>query len=89
MTDTVLETHKEWVWLAKVDQTGLWPDDGPWTVWLKTAGYKTGCNRPPPQADYYFWVPASVSKSGGQLVSLGTPNCILSYPFYLAHEFYK
>jgi hypothetical protein len=36
-TSTLLQTHKEVVWLEKVERTGLWPDDGPWTVWLKRA----------------------------------------------------
>jgi len=86
-TSTTLETHTEVVWMAKVEQTGLWPDDGPWTVWLKTAGYKTGCNRP--SASSYYWTPASIGKSGSDTVSLGTPNAILNYPFYLASDFYK
>jgi hypothetical protein len=86
--DTTLETHTEWVWMAKVEQTGFWPDDGPWTVWLKTSGYRTGCN-PRPPVEVYYWVDASIGKSGGETVSLGVPNCILNYPFYLANDFYK
>jgi hypothetical protein len=84
-----VETHSEMVWLDKVESTGLWPDDGPWKVWLKTAGSKAGCSRPASQASYYYWVSASLGKSGHQTVSLGNPNCTLSYPFYLASDFYK
>lgn len=27
--DIIVETHTELVWMAKVETTGLWPDDGP------------------------------------------------------------
>ena len=82
-----VETHKETVWLAQVVSTGLWPDDRPWKVWLKTAGQKCNCSGP--HGNCYYWTPATVGKSGSEVVSLGTPNCILAYPFYLASEFYK
>jgi hypothetical protein len=61
-TSTILETHTEVVWLEKVEKTGLWPDDGPWTVWLKTGGSKTSCSGPAANAaNYYYWVPATIS----------------------------
>ena len=63
--------------------------DNAWKVWLKTSGQKCDCNGPQNNGDYYFWTSASLSKGGHQIVSLGTPNCILNYPFYLAREFYK
>jgi len=87
-TTITVDTHTEFVWLAKVESTGLWPDDGPWTVWLKTSGHKTKCvptNTPP---TIKFWIDAKVGKTGGKVVSLGTPNAILDYPFYLANDFY-
>jgi len=85
---TTTETHSEFVWLAKVESTGLWPDNGPWTVWLKTSGNKTSCN-PTNVVALGFWVKASVSQSGGETVSLGNPNCDLNYPFYLASDYYR
>ena len=90
ITNTIVQTHTEVVWLDTVVRTGLWPDNGPWTVWLKTGGYPTGCSAPPPTPNYYYWVPASIALGGGYVtVSLGTPNCIQNYPFYLASDFYK
>ena len=83
-TNITVQTASEVVWLDHVVKTGLWPDDGPWTVWLKTGGNHTSCSGPTPTKNYYFWVPASVSQGGGYVtVSLGTANCILNYPFYL------
>lgn len=89
-TSSNVEIHKEWVWMAKVEQTGLWPDNGPWTVWLKTSGQKnvSGCRTVNPVGTY-FWNSASIGKTGGQSITLGTPNCTLDYPFYLANDFYK
>lgn len=86
---TITENHSEWVWLAQVETTGFWPDDGPWTVWLKAAGYKTECGNPFAKSDYFFWVPAEVTKTQGKSVSVGKANSILTYPFYLAKDFYK
>ena len=64
LTTTTLETHTEFVWMASVVTTGFWPDNGPWTVWLKTGGNKTGCN-PRPPASLFFWTSASIGRSGG------------------------
>ncbi len=89
-TNITVQTATEVVWLDHVVKTGLWPDDGPWTVFLKTGGYHTSCSGPTPTSNYYFWVPASIAQGSGYVtVSLGTPNCILNYPFYLANDFYK
>jgi len=89
-TTTTVQTETEVVWLDTVVRTGLWPDNGPWTVWLKAGGSKTGCGGPPPSQNNYYWAPATVSLGGGYVtVSVGTPNCILNYPFFLAEDFYK
>lgn len=84
-----IETHKETLWIESVNSTGLWPDNGPWTVWLKTAGSKTSCSGSYNFGNYYFWASATLNKSGHEVVSVGTPDCILNYPFYLTHDFYK
>lgn len=88
VTDTTLETHTEWVWLAKVESTGILPDNGPWTVWLKTSGYGVGCDPRTPVSRHY-WTPATLTKSAGQVVSLGVPSCVMDWPFYVANEFYN
>jgi hypothetical protein len=92
-TTTTVETQTELVWMAKVDPIGLWPDDGPWTVWLITEGQKMGscpCTIPSrAPVDAPFCVSASIGKSGSQTVSLGYPNCTLNYPFYLGDQFYR
>ena len=89
-TNITVQSATEVVWMDHVVQTGLWPDNGPWTVFLKTGGYHTSCSGPTPTSNYYFWVPASIAQGSGYVtVSLGTPNCILNYPFYLANDFYK
>lgn len=88
VTITTIEKHTEWVWLSKVESTGLWPDNGPWTVWLKAGGNHTSCN-PSTPVPLFFWVPATVSKTQGQSVSVGNPDCNLTYPFYLASDFYR
>ena len=63
-TSVQLESHKETMWLDSVTSTGLWPEDGPWTVWLKTSGQKCNCNGPRNIPNYYFWTSASLSKGG-------------------------
>jgi hypothetical protein len=85
----LVEYHTEFVWMQKVEQTGMIVDEGPWTVWLKTSGAKVGGCDPRTPVSTYFWASASIGKSGGQVVILGNPNCTLDYPFYLAGDFYK
>jgi hypothetical protein len=84
-----VETHNEFIWMAKVEERGMISSDGPWTVWLKTAGQKIGRCVVRTPVDTYFWANASIGKSGGQKVTLGQRNCTLNYPFYLASDFYK
>lgn len=63
--------------------------NGPWTVYLKTGGYKISACDPTPRTWSYFWAPVTLGRSGHQIVSLGSPNALLDYPFYLAKDFYK
>ena len=89
-TNWVLETHTETVWMASAISTGLLPDNGPWTVWLKASGYKTTvCDAPPPATGWSFYTPADIGRSGHTNILLGLPNCILNYPFYLSKEYYR
>lgn len=92
-TETNVQKVTMRVWLAKVEKTGLWPDDGPWTVYVKTTGHKGlfPIKRYFPQEgpEINFWAPASLRQAGSQVVTLGTPTCFLAYPPYCGEQFYN
>lgn len=87
--DTQLESHTEWVYMKDVQRTGFVPDDGPWRVFLKTQIQKIKCSGNVGPNPNYTHIDADIPRSGGKLVSLGVPNSILQYPFYLTDDFYK
>lgn len=62
--------HKIIAWLAKVETTGLWPQDGPWEVFVRTSNplikpsnSKTNCSEYPGSARNY-WSKFSLSSLG-------------------------
>lgn len=92
-TETYLCDHKIVGWISRIEKTGLWPDHGPWTFYVKTTGNKmkhfsSGCFYML-QPQWNFWAEFSLTDSGHDIKSIGNPNCHLNYPYALGPEFYS
>jgi hypothetical protein len=84
--------YKTTIWLESVVRTGLWPDRGPWTVWLKTTGtpfrFNWGSSQIENESARNYWGSVSLAESGHQTLAIGSPTCTLEYPFALGGDFY-
>lgn len=84
------QTHTILVWLAKVEHTGLWPDHGPWQVWVKTRGRQvpSDCRGIVDPSQRNYWAGASLYESGSETVTIGALSCHLEYPYAMGETWY-